>query len=164
MQIHTLTSIPTNNLSASPRSKPPSKRDAEIIEEVERVRETEQVAYHQRSRFAMRTYLKQVYRLYCRWKQTGEVNRKARRAANLQRIPVRRGTHPLKILIDLTTPANYADAKARSRMARAMEFAAAEGIRPRGLGEFFDQSGGIAGAAGQMVLRHPRRIRRVNDW
>jgi hypothetical protein len=103
MLIQTST-ILTNNVCGGPCRKPLRGRDADIIKEIERLREPEQIAYQQRSRFAMRSYLKQVYRLYCRWQQTSDANQNAPRAAALQGMTVRRGPHPLKILIDLTTP------------------------------------------------------------
>jgi hypothetical protein len=139
MQIHTI-SIP-ESASAKVRGRKYSRqRDDDLFEELNRVKTAETIAYQQRSRFAMRSYLKQVYRLYDRWKRTGEANQSACRAAALQGVTVRRGTHPLKILIDLTTPPNHADAKVRSRMARALEFAAVEKIRPSDLADFLNQS------------------------
>ena len=70
-----------------------------------------------RSQTAPHKYLVRVYRLFRKWKENGLPLHPALRTAKLLGIPVRVGSHPLRVLIDATS--RLKDRKIRSIDGRA---------------------------------------------
>jgi hypothetical protein len=123
--------------------------------------EAELDAYCSKPRFALRNYLQAVYRLYKTWEQRGVAIKRTRWIASVFKLPMGPTTHPLKILIDITSP--QPDRRARSRLVRALEYAATTDVRPADLGKLFRKTGGVIGCARQMAALYPKRRTR-NRW
>jgi hypothetical protein len=119
--------------------------DDDSAKELARVARTYRAAQRSRSRFRIRTYLKEVYRLYRHWNEDGEVKWVVRQAASLSGFRIRHGAHPLKVLIDLTS--TEPDPKQRSRWAMAMRYADVQSVHPEALGSFIERHGGVAAVA-----------------
>src|ERR1019366_2230755 len=113
--------------------------------QVEPVFEALQQAQHQTGRFRFYGYLAAVYRTYQEWRDLGISQRMARHLAKNLMIPRRKGTSPVRTLIDATFPA--LDPKQRSRWSRALEFAALTKTTPDDLPKLFKNYSGIAGCA-----------------
>src|ERR1039457_1485881 len=112
-------------------------------------------AQHQTGRFRFYGYLAAVYRTYQEWRDLGISQRMARHLAKNLMIPRRKGTSPVRTLIDATFPA--LDPKQRSRWSRALEFAALTKTTPDNLPELLKNSSGIAGCARLATKRKPKR-------
>lgn len=75
-----------------------------------------QQAQHQIGRFRFYGYLTAVYRTYKEWKDLGISKRMTRRLAKQLEIPRRKGTSPVRTLVDARFPA--LDPKQKSRWSR----------------------------------------------
>jgi hypothetical protein len=65
--------------------------------------------------------------------------------AQEQSITRRKGTSPIRVLIEATLP--EADLRQKSRWVRALEYISSEGIPPREFRKFVHANGGLAGCA-----------------
>jgi hypothetical protein len=119
-------------------------------------------AQNQPGRFRFYPYLLAVYRAYKEWKDRGISKRMASRVSKYFGTPRRRGTDPVRTLIDATFPA--LDPKVKSRWSRALEFAALTKVTPDDLPRFFKSSAGIAGCARLAAKRKPKKERYRDDW
>jgi hypothetical protein len=135
---------PRNGRSRTTESPAPITDD-DIAKELERAARAYRLSQRSRSRFRIRTYLKDVYRLYRRWNENGEVKRLVRTAVSLSDFHIRHGAHPLKVLIDLTC--TEPDPKQRSRWAAALRYADVQSVHPEALRSFIERHGGIAAVA-----------------
>jgi hypothetical protein len=121
-----------------------------------------QQAQHQIGRFRFYDYLAAVYRTYQEWKDLGISKRMTRHLAVHFEIPRRKGTSPVRTLIDATFPA--LDPKQKSRWSRALEFAALTRTTPNDLPKLFKNHSGIAGCARFAAREKPKRDVYRNDW
>jgi hypothetical protein len=114
------------------------------------------------SRFALRNYLKAVLALYLAW-TSDDADRVAARAAKLKGRRRRDDSHPLRIIIDLTS--GETDLKTRSRWARALEYGINEGVSPARFKSFVRANGGISACAAKaaQTLRR-RKDRPKRQW
>ena len=116
-----------------------------------------QQAQHQIGRFRFYGYLAAVYRTYKEWKDLRISKRMTRHLAEKFMIPRRKGTSPIRVLIDATFPA--LDPKQKSRWSRALEFAALTKATADDLPKLFKNSSGIAGCASFAAVRKPKKNR-----
>jgi hypothetical protein len=119
-------------------------------------------ARNQTGRFRFYAYLLAVYRAYKEWKDLRISKGMARRVSKYFEIPRRRGTDPIRTLIDATFPA--LDPKQKSRWSRALEFAALTKTAPDDLPKLFKNCSGVAGCARLATKRKPKMDRCRNDW
>jgi hypothetical protein len=119
--------------------------DRDIARDLARVARAYRVAKRSQSRFRIRAYLKEVYRLYRRWERKGNLAGRVQTAASLADFDIRQGSHSLKTLIDLTS--TEADPKQRSRWAAALRCAASRNVHPALLLDFVQRTGGVAALA-----------------
>jgi hypothetical protein len=136
--------------------------DSKTWKYVEPICEALQQAQRQTGRFKFYCYLAAVYRTYQEWKKLGISRKMAGDLAKCLAIPRRKGTHPVRTLIDATFSA--LDPKQRSRWSRALEFAAVKRVAPESLPEFFKKYSGIAGCARFAAEQKPKRDTYRNDW
>ena len=129
---------------------------------VEPILETLQQAQHQTGRFRFYGYLVAVYRTYKEWKELGISKRMARRVAEYFNIPHRKGTSPVRTLIDATFPA--LDPKQKSRWSRALEYAALTKVTAENLPRLFKSHSGIAGCACLAAKQKPKKNMYRDDW
>jgi hypothetical protein len=115
-----------------------------------------QQAQHQIGRFKFYNYLAAVYRAYIEWKDLGISKRMTRHLAEQLGIPRRKGTSPVRTLIDATFSA--LNSKQKSRWSRALEFAALKKTTPKNLLGFFKKHSGIAGCARFAAKEKPSTV------
>jgi hypothetical protein len=77
-------------------------------------------------RFEIYSFLKSIYRVYMRWKDRGVARWSARLMAQELSITRRKGTSPMRVLIEATFPG--ADLRQKSRWVRALEYLASEDV------------------------------------
>ena len=114
------------------------------------------------SRFACYSYLEAVYRQYRLWAEDGAAKRRSRILSRKHGVELRRGVHPVRVLITLTYPS--IDPKMASRWTRALEYAAHCRALPGDLAGFFSRYGGVAGCAQMAARELPKRASDRDDW
>jgi hypothetical protein len=129
---------------------------------LEPIFEALQQAQQQSGRFRFYSYLAVIYRTYGEWKDLGIATRMARDLAKRLGIPRRKGTSPVRTLIDATFPA--LDPKQKSRWSRALEFAMLTKTTPEDLPKLLKSSAGIAGCARFATKRKPKKNINRNAW
>lgn len=129
---------------------------------VEPIFEALQQAQHEAGRFRFHGYLVVVYRTYKEWKDLRISKKMGRHLAEHLKSPRRKGTSPVRLLIDATFPA--LDSKQKSRWSRALEFAALKKTNPDNLVKLFKKFSGIAGCARLAAKQKPKRNTARNDW
>jgi hypothetical protein len=109
-------------------------------------------------------YLERVFDLYLMWKDRNFA-RKATKGVLAELYPrsvkVRKGTHPIRCIIDASSPEidaltkvdKEAEEKKRSRWTNALRYAVRDRatVKQSGLGGFFRSNGGVAGCATEMA-------------
>jgi hypothetical protein len=125
--------------------------------ELDQLQEIEKKSFASRGRFRERPYLQAVYKLYRKWRADRHAPSRAAHMAKLCGISPRKDSHPIKIIIDCTSP--KADVKIRSRWALALRNASEQGISSSKLLEFLDQKGkgGLAGRAREFPALQRRK-------
>jgi hypothetical protein len=118
--------------------------DAARESELERLRKIEQDSFKTRRGFWERFYLQEVYEVWWSW-PASEGMSFARQAARLSKIAARPGSHPIRVLIDCTSPTT--NEKMRSRWALALRLADVLSVPPSKLEKLGDKHGGVAGCA-----------------
>jgi hypothetical protein len=136
--------------------------DSKTWRQVEPIFQALQQAQHHTGRLRFYGYLAAVYRIFKEWKDLGISKRMARHLAKCLLIPRRKGTSPVRTLIDATFPA--LDSKQKSRWSRALEFAALTKTTPENLPELFKNHSGIAGCARLATERKPKKNIDRDDW
>ena len=154
--------IRVRHSKASYTSFRPIGLDAETWKHVEPIFETLKRAQHQTGRFRFYDYLAAIFRTYKGWKDLGISKRMSRHLAECLAIPRRKGTSPVRTLIDATFPA--LDSKQKSRWSRALEFAALTKTAPDDVAGLFERASGIAGCARFAARRKPKKNVHRNDW
>jgi hypothetical protein len=96
-----------------------------------------------------------VYRTYKEWKDLKISKKMARHLAKYFETPLRKGTSPVRTLIDVTFPT--LDPKQKSKWSLALEFAALTKARPEQLLKLFTNHSGIAGCARLAAKQEPRK-------
>jgi hypothetical protein len=127
--------------------------DAARKSELEKLREIEQASFQTRQRFWERIYLQAVYEVWWSW-PSGKKISFARQAARLSGISARPGSHPIRVLIDCTSPAT--NEKMRSRWTLALRLADVLSVAPSELEKFGNKYGGVAGCARAYATRLKR--------
>ena len=136
--------------------------DSKTWRYVQPILEALQLAQHQTGRFRFYGYLEAVYRILNEWREMGISKVMMRRVVKYYKIRHRKGTSPVRTLIDATFPA--LDAKQKSRWSRALEFAALTKVTPDELPTLFQNSSGIAGCARLATKRKPKKKTYRDDW
>jgi hypothetical protein len=113
----------------------------------------ERKCFVSRSRFAFYDYLAAVFELYVQLRRTKQAKKTTRLIAKLFGFRKQNGTHPIRIIIDLTSTG---DIKTRSRWSRALRYAWRERKMWRDLRDFLRENGGPAGCADQFAAINPR--------
>jgi hypothetical protein len=113
-------------------------------------------------RFEIYSVLKSIYRVYMRWKDRGVARRSARLMAEELSITRRKGTGPMRILIEATFPG--ADLRQKSRWVRALEYVSSEDIPTQKFRKFVRANGGLAGCARLAAEFNRKRRRPGGDW
>jgi hypothetical protein len=122
-------------------------------QEIDQLREIEKQSFAVRSRLRERPYLQAVYKLYRDWRKDGHSESSSKQIAKMWGISLRKDSHPIRIIIDCSSPET--DEKMRSRWTLALRHAHAEHIEPPNLDKFFSEegAGGLAGRAGAFEAR-----------
>ena len=144
-----------------------NRTDHRILKELAPLQRADRIAGRSRRRFASRTYLLEVYRLYAEWDQIGDAEKFALRTASAAGLSLHGKPHPMRILIDLTT--SHPNLKRRSKMERALRYALSREVAPEKLLKFFRNHGGISGCARYAAYTCPPRCRpftrkELADW
>lgn len=113
-------------------------------------------------RFEMYSFLKSIYRVYMQWKDRRVAIRSARLMAQELSITRRKGTSPMRVLIEATFPG--ADLRQKSRWVRALEYLASEDVPAREFKRFIRANGGLAGCARLAAEVNRKRRRPGGDW
>ena len=121
--------------------------------ELDQLCRIEQESFDARGRFWERTYLQAVYEVWWSW-PSDEKTSFARQAARLFKIWVRPSSHPIRILIDCTSPATKE--KMRSRWTLALRLAEQLNVPPSELEELGNKHGGVAGCARAYSVRRKK--------
>jgi hypothetical protein len=113
-------------------------------------------------RFEIYSFLKYIYRVYVQWRDRGVARRSARLMAQELSITRRKGTSPMRVLIEATFPG--ADLRQKSRWARALEYLASAEVPTREFKRFIRANGGLAGCARLAAEVNRKRRRPGGDW
>jgi hypothetical protein len=113
-------------------------------------------------RFEIYSFLKSIYRVYMRWKDRRVAKRSAHLMAQEMSITRRKGTSPMRVLIEATFPG--ADLRQKSRWVRALEYLASEDVPVQEFKRFIRANGGLAGCARLAAEANRKRRRPGGDW
>jgi DNA segregation ATPase FtsK/SpoIIIE-like protein len=121
--------------------------------ELEHLQEMEKKSFAKRGRFWERPYLQAVYKLYRVWRADRHSKSTSVQIAAICGITLRKDSHPIRIIIDCSSPRT--PEKMRSRWALALRYANVKKISPSKLLEFLDEEGqgGLAGRASAFRAR-----------
>jgi hypothetical protein len=118
--------------------------DAARKRELEKLKQIEQESFQTRQRFRERFYLQEIYEVWWSWPASKRTSF-ARQAARLSKIAARPSSHPIRILIDCTSPST--EEKMKSRWTQALRLADVLSVPPCDLEKFGNKYGGVAGCA-----------------
>lgn len=113
-------------------------------------------------RFEIYDFLSAVYRVYVGWRNRKMANRSAGLLARQLSITRRKGTSPIRVLIEATLP--EADLRQKSRWVRALEYVASENIPAHEFRRFVRAHHGLAGRARLAVTVNRKRRQPGGDW
>ena len=145
-----------------PKFSRPTGLDTKTWRYVEPIFKASQLAQRETGRFKSYGCLVAVYRTYKEWKDLKISKKMARHLAKFFRTPRRKGTSPVRTLIDVTFPA--LDGKQKSRWSRALEFAASTKATPEQLPMLFKTHSGIAGCARGAAKQKAKKKTYRYDW
>jgi hypothetical protein len=145
-----------------PKFSRPTGLDTKTWRYVEPIFNASQQAQCETGRFRSYGCLVAVYRTYKEWKDLKISKKMARHLAKSFKIRRRKGTGPVRTLIDVTFPA--LDAKQKSRWSRALEFAALTKVTPKNLPNLFKRYSGIAGCARFAAIQSPKKEPQREIW
>jgi hypothetical protein len=114
------------------------------------------------ARFRLYDFLEATYRVYVDWKRSKAANRSARALVSQLALVQRKGTSPIRVLIEATLP--NADLKQKSRWVRALEYVHSEDVPPSQFRRFLGNHGGLTGCAHLAVQAGRKRRRPGGDW
>src|SRR5690348_15677696 len=118
---------------------------AELSATIQHVKKAAAALKQRVGRFAIYNFLEAIYRVYVDWKQRKIAKRSARLLADELSITQRKGTSPIRVLIEAALPGE--DPKQKSRWVRALEYIYAESVPPSRFRQFVRTRGGVAGCA-----------------
>ena len=127
--------------------------DRQLRKTIDDLGKLERKCFASRSRFAFYEYLAAVFEVYVQLRQRNQAKRLARRIGKLFGLRKQNRTHPIRIIMDVSSTA---DIKTRSRWSRALRYAWRERKMRRDLGSFLRENGGPAGCADQFAAINPR--------
>jgi hypothetical protein len=130
--------------SAVSKQAAAQRTDAARKRELAKLQQTEQESFQTRQRFWERFYLQEVYEVWWSWPANKRTSF-ARQAARLSKIAVRPSAHPIRVLIDCTSP--NTNERMKSRWTQALRLAEALSVQPKNLEKLSDKHGGVAGCA-----------------
>jgi hypothetical protein len=107
-------------------------------------------------------YLTIIYSIYSEWRRQKRARHSSRLLAKAANVPLRKGTSPIRILIDATLP--DAHLKQKSRWVRALEYANAECVPAAQFRKFVQTHGGLAGSARLAAITDGKRSHPVGYW
>ncbi len=145
-----------------PKFSRPTGLDTKTWRYVEPIFNASQQAQRETGRFKSYGCLVAVYRTYKEWKDLKISKKMAGHLAKSFKTPRRKGTSPVRTLIDVTFPA--LDAKQKSRWSRALEFAALTKVTPKNLPKLFKNHSGIAGCARFAAIQSPKKEPQREIW
>jgi len=145
-----------------PKFSRPTGFDTKTWRYVEPIFKASQQAQGETGRFKSYGCLVAVYRTYKEWKDLKISKKMARHLAKSFKTPRRKGTSPVRTLIDVTFPA--LDTKQKSRWSRALEFAALTKVTPKNLPNLFKTHSGIAGCARFAAIQSPKKEPQREIW
>jgi hypothetical protein len=140
----------------------PAGLDGKTWKSIEPIFKASYQAQREIGRFRFYPYLAEIYRTYKGWKRLGTSKRNAGRVARCFGIARRKGTSPIRTLIDVTFPS--LDPKQKSRWSRALELAALAKATPEQLPMLFKRHSGIAGCARLAAEQKPAKETYRDDW
>jgi hypothetical protein len=140
----------------------PNGLDSKTWKSIEPIFKASQQAQREIGRFRFYPYLVEVYRTYRVWKYLGTSKRNAGRVARCFGTACRKGTSPVRTLIDATFPT--LGPKQKSRWSRALELAALAKATPEQLPMLFKRHSGIAGCARLAAKQKPAKETHRDDW
>jgi hypothetical protein len=137
--------------------EPTRRTMATTRHEIDQLRKIEEKSFAARGRFKERPYLQAAYSLYREWRADGDSKGISVQAAKRCGLTLRKDSHPMRIIIDCSSPRT--PEKMRSRWALALRYAYAKGISSSKLIEFLDEKGqgGLAGRASAFKARQRKR-------
>ena len=145
-----------------PKFSRPTGLDTKTWRYVEPIFKASQQAQGETGRFKSYGCLVAVYRTYKEWKDLKISKKMAGHLAKSFKTPRRKGTSPVRTLINVTFPA--LDAKQKSRWSRALEFAALTKVIPKNLPNLFKRHSGIAGCARFAAIQSPKKEPQREIW
>jgi hypothetical protein len=107
-------------------------------------------------------YLTIIYSIYSEWRHQKRAKHSARLLAEAKKIPLRKGTSPIRVLIDATLLGG--DLKQKSRWVRALEYANSERVPTAQFRKFVRAHGGLAGCARLAAMTNEKRCHPVGYW
>jgi hypothetical protein len=145
-----------------PKISRPTGLDIKTWRYVEPIFKASQQAQQLTGRFKSYGCLVAVYRTYKEWKDLKISKKMARHLAKHFETPLRKGTSPVRTLIDVTFPT--LDPKQKSRWSRALEYAALTKVIPENLANLFKRHSGIAGCARFAAIQSPKKEPKREFW
>src|SRR5262245_32277841 len=127
----------------APAATVKSSKTAKIKHELESARAKVQRAFDSHRRFWFHTVLEEAYTIYREWHAASCSKKNAKKAARLFGLKIKKGTHPLKRILDVLTPAGVD----KRRWVDGLLLAHNAGVAPKDLLKFVKSKGGIAGCA-----------------
>ena len=124
--------------------------DRHLRQTIDDLRSLERKCFASRSRFAL---LAAVIELYVQLRRTKQAKKAATLIVKLFGLRSKKGTHPIRVIIDATSSA---DNKTKSRWTRALRYAWYKRKTWRDLKTFLRENGGPAGCAEQFAAVHPK--------
>jgi hypothetical protein len=145
-----------------PKFSRPTGLDTKTWRSIEPIFKALQQAQRETGRFKSYGCLVAVYRTYKEWKDLKISKKMARHLAKSFKIPRRKGTSPVRTLIDVTFPT--LEPKQKSKWSRALEFAALTKARPDQLPNLLKNHSGIAGCARWAAKQKTKKTTDRDDW
>jgi hypothetical protein len=142
--------------------RPTQRASIKIADTIQSAKEAAARLNKRVGRFEIYSFLKSIYRVYMRWKDRRVARRSARLLAGELSITRRKGTSPIRVLIEATVPG--ADLRQKSRWVRALEYISSEDIPAREFRKFIRANGGLAGCARLAAQVNRKRRRPGGDW
>jgi hypothetical protein len=146
------------NRRANSQPQLPYPNDA-LRNDLLRVQEVWRESRRQHDRFSVYKYLTAVFDLVMVWEKENRAGDRAKRSLRLQGRAGGDKIEPFAAVIDCTSSRKNVDAKARSKWARALMFAARDKSQTEPLEHFIRRHGGINSCAAELsrLSRTPTR-------
>jgi len=129
--------------------------DATRKRELEKLEQIEQESFQARQRFRERFYLQEIYEVWWSWPASKRTSF-ARQAARLSKIAARPSSHPIRVLIDCTSPST--EERMKSRWTQALRLAEVLNVPPSNLEKLGRKYGGVSGCARAYAV-HRKELR-----